>query len=80
MLAPPIWPIVVLCSILSAAFGTAAAVATLGLNQSPTSVYALGYLVVGGLAALVVVLAGGITLYTWLEDHVWRTRSTAAGN
>ena len=75
MLAPQVWPIVVVYSIMSVAFGTAAAVATLGLNQSPTRVYALGYIIVSGLAALVVVLAGGIALYTWLEDHVWRARS-----
>lgn len=40
----------------------------------------LGYIIVSGLAALLVVLSGAIALYTWLEDHVRRTPSVDATN
>jgi hypothetical protein len=72
------WPWVVLCALISVASGGAAAVAALGLHQSPSSVYVLGYLILGGLAALVVVLAGAVALYTWLEAPLRRTHSSDA--
>lgn len=77
---PQVWPFVVVCSVLSVACGTAAAVSMLSFNHSATNMVVLGYIIVSGLAALLVVLSGAIALYTCLEDHVRRTRSADATN
>lgn len=52
----------------------------LSFNHSATNMVVLGYIIVSGLAALLVVLSGAIALYTCLEDHVRRTRSADATN